>query len=527
MLAQAQVLAHHPAVELELAAGETALPGVAQALAPRADRTRLRDQAVEAAGQRTPLQIDAVEGHRGGRRMRLAGQAAQRRRRRGHARRLLYRASRLQQRRIHRRRILAQLGIELRERRIHARGRGQRGSSDAAEIRRRGGDAERLHGDRRAAAVVGQRRGQEHVRRRGHRGERAAQSAAGFEHLVGGVVDHVVALAEHVQRAALQRRGAGHRELVADQQRQPAVAGLHVVAAQAQCRGADLEGAGIADVAAQRPSADEGGAVADRHIGAQAGRAERAGLHLGIAAVAVLSAAQGQGAAALLDQAAATGDVVGPGGAAAEGHADVAPVEPGRPQHRLADIEQAIAEGGIHPGRAQVGGGAEQGLPQQIVAEVGKRLPHQRRGAGDQRRRVRRAAAVVIARVGGGRLGIDEHFRARRDQAVVHGHAAGVGIRLQLAAGARIHRGHHQPAAFQVSRRMAAAGAGLAGQRGDVRRIGLGFVADGEDHQPAMAQHERTVFGGDRIGRGRIGPVDAAPGIVHHLDPGVDQVLVH
>ena len=74
-----------------------------------------------------------------------------------------------------------------------------------------------------------------------------------------------------------------------------------------------------------------------------------------------------------------------------------------------------------------------------------------------------------------------------------------------------------QPARRQLRRQ--------AGQAGDVAGIAAGVVAGSEHHQPAMLQHERLVgLGEGLVDRGVAGiPIDAAPGVVHHLHAGVDQ----
>ena len=71
-------------------------------------------------------------------------------------------------------------------------------------------------------------------------------------------------------------------------------------------------------------------------------------------------AGQGQRPGTLLDQAAGTRDVVGPGRCSArqvDGH--ITPVEARRPQYRLAHVQATVTEYGIHARRAQISRGAQ------------------------------------------------------------------------------------------------------------------------------------------------------------------------
>ncbi len=265
----------------------------------------------------------------------------------------------------------------------------------------------------------------------------------------------------------------------------------------------------------------------DRHIGtdhATVLQRQDAALDAGGAGIAVV-AGQYQLASALLDQATAAGDVVAPhrvGRAGINVGNHIAPVEAAGTVDRATDVEQAIAEHRIHAGRTDVLGSAQQGLPHQIVAEVGEALPDQRRRTGDQRRGERGAVVPVVAAT----VGIRVDRAARRCQAVAGRLAAGIRIAGQRARRKRVHRRGHQPAALQIGRRKRACHALLAGQRGQAARLAAAVIAGGEHHQATVVDHERPVFGGYLRGGRQVGPVQAAPRVVHHLHVVADQVLV-
>jgi hypothetical protein len=66
----------------------------------------------------------------------------------------------------------------------------------------------------------------------------------------------------------------------------------------------------------------------------------------------------------------------------------------------------------------------------------------------------------------------------------------------------------------------------LAGQRGQAARFGARIIAGCEHHQAAMVDDERAVLGRHLRGGRQVGPVQAAPRVVHHLHVVADQVLV-
>src|SRR5690606_29486901 len=120
-------------------------------------------------------------------------------------------------------------------------------------------------------------------------------------------------------------------------------------------------------------------------------------------------------AAALGDTAGAADVVVPERGAAVEVGDYLAPVQPPRTLHRCTDVEQAMAEDVVDAGGTDVGGRAQQRLPDEVVVEVRERLPHQRRGTGDQRPRERGALPVPVAGIVGCVVGAGSHHVAGRD----------------------------------------------------------------------------------------------------------------
>ena len=493
-----------------------------------------RGQAVETPGQRLPAQVHRIEGGSRGRGMHLARKAAQRSHRRIGAGGALEVAGDADEVVGDRALAPALLPVDVLEGRFHPLRRAQRGRGDAGQAQRGGRHIQPGDVHPGLVGVIAQAGGEEDPRAGGQAGEAATEAATGGQYIFACLPGVAAAHAGHVHRAAFQRGGAGHlHRAVADHHGQHATGFLHVVADHLHAAGAevlvDRHGAGIAQVATQPVGAGQARARIHGHRRAQRpGHLQGAGLHPGVAGVFQCRAAgaQHQGAAALLDQAAAAGDRVAPGRVATEVHRHVAPVEPGRAAQGLGHVEQAMAEHRVHARIAQVGGRAQQGLPDQVVVEVGKLLPDHGGRTGHQRRGIGGATAVVVGRIAGGVVGACEHGRARCDQAVVAGQPAGVGVVHQGGGIGGVQRGHRQPALLQVGRRHRPVRARLAGQRGHVGRVAARFVAGGEHHQAVAVLDEEAVLVGDRRGGRGPGPVQATPGVVHDPHAGVGQVLV-
>gem|GEM_PF-6442533 len=541
MAAQRHVLAHHPAPGRHPVAGEAALARLAQRALPGTAQAWRGLHITDPCRQRTTVHVDAVEGRCRGQGVGLAGEAVQAGLQGAGAIHLLQLPGR-----VGKPIQCRAAAIQHFKRGFDPRCRGQRRAAQAGlEAGAGHADAVDDHGD----VVVGvQQAGLEQAagcQPIGDAGEGAGHPTIGMQQrLRASVLGHVATDdAVHAHRAG-QRGAAVHHERVGPQCDDQLRAGtldvvafddsIDIVAAQhhagavvhvaAHPRGAvhELQRRGVGITCLRH----------DEHVGAQRRTAaQRKGAALDERVTGVgIGAGQGQRTRTLLGQSATAADVVAPYRIQPRG-ADIdrriAPVQPGRSVDRLGDVEQAIAEGAVHATRAEIGRRAEQGLTHQVVGEVRVLLPHQRGRAGDQRRCIGRARAVVVRGRAAGVGRIDVRRGARGRKAIACCHAARVGVGGQLARVGGIDRGHAEPPALQIRCRQAAAGARLAGQGRHAGGIGLALVAGREHHQAAIADDERTVLLGNRRGGGRIGPVQAAPRVVHDLDTGIDQILVH
>ncbi len=538
--AEGHVLAHHPATGIGAAGREAALPDLAELVLPGPAQARRALHLAKPRRQRAAVEVDAVEGSGGGQRMGLARQAVQAGLQRLVALHLLQLTGRIRETAG----AVAASRIELDERLFHTVGRRD---GHGVQARSAGG---RIHvdpvdvqpGRARVVGEVGIEQGDRAAELQAAEG--AADTRAGLDQRLALVVlRHIAAdRTDHIDAPAFQADMAGHLQCGRTQRRDVAAIGpLHVIAVD------DRSGIGFGEHNAAVVVDDAGnargagtelqcaeGAVAgcrtDQHHRGERRtitQRQRATLDAGQAGIRV-GTGQHQRAIALLGQPTVAADVVGPHRARCRLRnvdRDVAPVEPPRSIDGLGDVEQAVAEGAVHAGRAQVGGGAQQRLPHQVVAEIRVLLPDQRGGAGHQRRGEGGAVVPEIARgTASGKCRIDVHRRARGGQAISGGDAAGIGVGRQLAGTVGIDGGDAQPAALQVGRRQCAVRAGLAGQRRHAGRVRLALVAGGEHHQAAVVEDEGAVFLGDRRGGRRVGPVQTAPGVVHDLHALVHQV---
>ncbi|MNI29147.1 hypothetical protein D3C73_829530 [compost metagenome] len=294
-------------------------------------------------------------------------------------------------------------------------------------------------------------------------GERTVDTAVGMDQVLAAAdLRHIAGNDAIDHHATGQARGAGHLQRVhAQRDDQLRIRLLAVIAFDGRGGvGVDQHHAGAVVDVADHPrrarhelQAGHRGTAGTRdadvgtdHCAAAQGQA--AALDAGGAAVAVV-AAQLQPAIAALDQAASAGNVVAPDrarGSRIDIDRDIAPVEAAGTVHRLADVEHAVAVDRIDARRTDVGGGAEQGLPHQIVVEVRIALPDQCSSTGDQRRGEGRA--VVPQVFAGTRL--REHCAAGSSQAVACGVATGIGPGGTFTRFVRIDRGGHQPAFFKI-----------------------------------------------------------------------------
>ena len=181
--------------------------------------------------------------------------------------------------------------------------------------------------------------------------------------------------------------------------------------------------------------------------------------------VAAVGAALGkhQGATASLGQATGTADGVAEYAcvqAVCRIHAlvveldqHVAPVKAAGALDRSTDVEQAVAEYDVRADLADVGRRAENRLPDQVVVEIGKRLPDQRSRTCHQRRGIGGAAAPLVGGVARRIVVPGEHHVAGSREAIAHRHAAGLRIVGQRRRGfRRVQCGHREPAALQKRR---------------------------------------------------------------------------